>query len=121
MMAALGAPFTEYVVMGGGSRSDLWRQIMADVTGVPVVRSTSAEATCLGAGILAAVAVGWYADAGTAAGAMTGVAGCFTPQPATQAIYDRFYREVYQGLFPTVQPAVDRLTALTTAIGDGRM
>ena len=121
MMAALGAPFTEYVVMGGGSHSDLWRQIIADVTGVPVVRSTSAEATCLGAGILAATAAGWYADVSVAAAAMTGVAGRCAPQPATQAIYDRLYREVYQGLFPVVQPAVDRLTALTAAIGDGRM
>lgn len=117
MMAALGAPFAEYVAMGGGSRSDLWCQIMADVTGVPVVRSTSAEATCLGAGILAAAAAGWYADVRAAAAAMTGVAGRFTPQPARQAIYDRLYREVYRDLFPTVQPAVDRLTALTGEIG----
>ena len=121
MMAALGAPFTEYVVMGGGSHSDLWRQIIADVTGVPVVRSTSAEATCLGAGILAATAAGWYADVSVAAAAMTGVAGRCAPQPAIQATYDRLYLEVYRGLFPAVQPAVDRLTALAAAIGDGRM
>jgi xylulokinase len=119
MMAALGAPFTEYVVMGGGSRSDLWCQIISDITGVPVVRSTSAEATCLGAGILAATAAGWYADVSAAAAAMTSVAGRFTPQPAHQAIYDRLYRTVYRDLFPAVQPAVDRLTALTAEIGAG--
>ncbi|MCB9161300.1 MAG: hypothetical protein H6644_15905 [Caldilineaceae bacterium] len=51
MMDATGRQFTEYVTMGGGSRSDLWCRIVADVTGVPVVRSTTTEATCLGAGI----------------------------------------------------------------------
>ncbi|MBV7330557.1 hypothetical protein KFU94_20400 [Chloroflexi bacterium TSY] len=31
---------------------------MADITGIPVVRTTTTEATCLGAAILAAAAVG---------------------------------------------------------------
>lgn len=115
MMAAVGQRFTEYVTMGGGSRSKLWRQIVADVTGVPVLQSTSTEATCLGAGILAATAVGWYADVRAAADAMTATAERFTPHPETQARYDRLYREIYQPLFPTVQPLVDRLTALTQA------
>jgi xylulokinase len=113
MMEAVGQRFTEYVTMGGGSRSPLWRQIMADITGVPVLRSTSTEATCLGAGILAATAAGWYGDVRSAAAAMTATAEQCTPQPGPQARYDRLYREVYRPLFPTVQPLVDRLTALT--------
>lgn len=112
MMVAVGQPFSEYVTMGGGSRSELWCQIIADVTGVPVLRSTSTEATCLGAGMLAATAAGWYADLHTAAHAMSATAARFTPEPATQARYDRLYREVYQPLFPTVQPLVDRLAVL---------
>jgi xylulokinase len=99
--------------MGGGSRSALWCQIFADVTGVPVVRSSSAEATCLGAGILAAVAAGWYPDPAAAAAAMTATTDSFDPQPEAQAVYDRLYTEVYRPLFPAVQPLVDRLTELT--------
>ena len=112
MMAAIGRPFGEYVVMGGGSRSRLWCQIVADVTGVPVVRSTTSEATCLGAGILAAAAAGWYPDAISAADAMTGTAERFAAAPGTQAVYDRLYREVYQPLFPTLQPLLHRLADL---------
>jgi sugar (pentulose or hexulose) kinase len=112
MVAAIGRPLGEYVVMGGGSRSRLWCQIIADVTGVPVVRSTTSEATCLGAGILAAAAAGWYPDAISAASRMTGTAERFTPDPATQAVYDRLYREVYQPLFPTLQPLLRRLADL---------
>jgi len=48
------------VALGGGSHSDLWPQIVADVCGIPVARSTTTEATCLGAGIMAATAAGWY-------------------------------------------------------------
>ncbi len=79
MMAATGQRFAEYVAMGGGSRSRLWLQIMADVTGIPVVQSTTNEATCLGAGILAAVGAGWYADVQQAADAMTGMAEMLCP------------------------------------------
>jgi sugar (pentulose or hexulose) kinase len=113
VMNAIGQPFQEYVVMGGGSRSDLWLQIVADVTGVPIVRSTTTEATCLGAAILAATAVGWYSDVNCAANNMTSVSDRFTPNPSTQAIYNRLYTEVYQPLFPTLQPLLDRLTELT--------
>jgi len=113
VMAALEQRFTEYVVMGGGSRSGLWCQIVADVTGVPIVRSATTEATCLGAGILAAAAVGWYTDACCAAEAMTRVTDRFVPDPEAQAIYDPLYREVYKPLFPAVRPFVDRLAELT--------
>jgi xylulokinase len=113
VMAATGERFLEYVTMGGGSQSDLWCQIVADITGVPLVRSTSAEATCLGAGILAAAAAGWYTDPRRAAEVMTGTAGRFTPDPERQARYEPLFNEVYKPLFPTIQPLIDRLTELT--------
>jgi len=113
MMKAVDEPFTEYVVLGGGSRSDLWCQILADVTGVPVTRSVTAEATCLGAGILAAAAVGWYPDPVSAARAMTATGHRFLPDPANLAVYGRLFNEVYESLFPTLQPLIHRLTALS--------
>jgi xylulokinase len=99
--------------MGGGSQSNLWCQMIADITGVPVVRSTTTEATCLGAGILAAVAVGWYPDINIAALSMTGTASRFTPNSQTQAIYEKLYTQVYKPLFPTLQSLVQRLADLT--------
>ena len=111
-MDNLGYRIDEYVTMGGGSRSALWCQIFADITGVDIVRSTSIEATCLGAGILAATAAGWYPDAMQAAQAMTGTAERFTPNDKVKKIYDDLF-EVYRGVFPALQTSVDRLTALT--------
>ena len=111
-MTSLGYRIHEYVTMGGGSKSNLWCQIVADVTGIDVVRSTSVEATCLGAGILAATAAGWYATGMAAADAMTSTSDRFTPNVATKQKYDALF-EVYRGIFPAVQKSVDQLTAIT--------
>jgi sugar (pentulose or hexulose) kinase len=113
LAAATGQSIDEYVALGGGSRSDLWCQIVADVTGVRVARAATAEATCLGAGILAAVAAQWYSSAASAADAMTSTTRRFASDPETHAIYDRIYGEVYRPLFPTLQPLIHRLTDLT--------
>lgn len=110
---ATGQPLDEFILMGGGSRSVLWCQIVADVTGKRVTRASTAEATNLGAAILAAAAVGWYSSVREAADAMTDTERSFDPIPKTHAIYDRLYNEVYRHLFPAVQPYIDRLTELT--------
>jgi sugar (pentulose or hexulose) kinase len=114
---AMGAPAREYVALGGGSRSDLLCQIAADVTGIPVLRATTSEATCLGAGILAATAVGWYSDAERAACAMTSTDAVFAPDAERHAFYDRLFQEVYRPLFPTLQGLIKRLTALNREQG----
>jgi xylulokinase len=113
IMDAVGGPFREYLVLGGGSRSDLWCEILADVTGVRITRSATTEATCLGAGILAAAAVGWYPDPVSAAQSMTATGKRFAPNAARHAIYDRLFRDVYKQLYPTLQPLIHRLTMLS--------
>ena len=79
--AATGVPLTEHVILGGGSRSPLWRQIIADVLGAPVLRARSADATNLGAGVLAAWAAGWFPDPVAAA---AGDDGDYQPPCATR-------------------------------------
>ena len=113
--ASTGIPLTEHVILGGGSRSPLWRQIMADVLGTPVLRARSADATNLGAGVLAAWTVGWFATPQEAAHAMTGTTETVLPRPGESAVYDRLYHEVYVHLFPAIRGAMDRLTDLTAA------
>ncbi|MBA3947540.1 MAG: xylulose kinase [Herpetosiphonaceae bacterium] len=115
--AATLQPVQEYIAMGGGSRSTLWCQMLADVTGKRVTRASSAEATCLGAGILAAAAVGWYPDVRAAAAAMTGTGATFEPRQAVQQVYDRLYNDVYRGLYPALRDSLARLTELTHSDG----
>ncbi|NLE45985.1 MAG: xylulose kinase [Chloroflexi bacterium] len=108
-----GQSIKEYVAMGGGSRSALWCQIMANVTGIPVIRAATTEATCLGAGVIAAGAAGWYRSVAQAAKRMTGTAEQFVPDVEVRSVYNRLYTEVYRPLYPTLQPLINRLTHLT--------
>ena len=52
-MESLGLNPTEIRLTGGGSQSPVWRQILADVFGYPVVTMQSAEGAALGAAIQA--------------------------------------------------------------------
>jgi xylulokinase len=115
IVAATGVPLTEHVILGGGSQSPLWCRIMADVLAAPVVRARSADATNLGAGVLAAWAAGWFPSAQDAATAMTATTERFAPDDEGAATYDRLYREIYVHLFPALRPYMDRLTALTSS------
>jgi xylulokinase len=56
--------------------------MVADSTGVPVIRSLSSEASALGAGMTAAVGAGWYADFTQATRSMTRIAEQIDPSPA---------------------------------------
>ena len=49
----LGVPVSEIRLTGGGSASPLWRQIVADILGVPVVYPREQEAACWGAALQA--------------------------------------------------------------------
>ena len=112
IQAASGERIGEYVILGGGSNSDLWCQIMADVLGATVTRAHTVEATNLGAGILGAYGVGWYPSVEEAAAAMTDTAESFQPDDNAKQLYDRLFEEVYRPLFPGVQPALQRLAQL---------
>jgi xylulokinase len=56
----MGRPVETIVVIGGGSRSLAWRQLLADATGAMIAVPTEAEPGCLGAAIQAMVAHGAF-------------------------------------------------------------
>lgn len=95
---AVGRSKEELVLLGGGSRSDLWCQIFADVLSRPIRRCRTADAAALGAAVLASVAHGVYESFNQATEAMTQLGARFTPGQNAE-IYDQLYREVYRGLF----------------------
>src|ERR671930_416128 len=91
MERGLGQPLETLLTTGGGSRSALWRQILADVTRKTVVACREAETTGLGAGIHAAAAVGWYGSLLEAAEAMTGTGASHVPDETAAARYDELF------------------------------
>jgi xylulokinase len=115
MEAKLEHPISVLLITGGGSRSALWRQIVADVTRKRVVVCRERETTALGAGIHAAAAVGWYRSLSDAAEAMTGEGAQHEPSEDTAGRYDALF-EVYRELYPRTAPLHQ---ALQRAIEDG--
>lgn len=93
----------EIRVIGGGTRSALWLQIKADVTGLPVRPVLDAEPTALGAAMLAGVGAGIFADAAEAAGQMSRLAeSCYEPNTANAGLYDDAYGN-YRRLFDALE------------------
>ena len=101
--ARLDSPIEMLLATGGGSRSALWRQIVADVTRKPVVACREAETTSLGAGILAAAAAGWHGSLEDAAAAMTGEGARHMPDETVAARYDDLFA-VYREIYPSTAP-----------------
>lgn len=106
---ASGQRIEEMLVMGGGSRSDLWCQLLADVLERPIVRCKSSEATALGAGILAAISTGMHSDLASSVRAMTGTGKRFLPG-SDAARYADLMRDVYAGLYPALRETLGALS-----------
>lgn len=68
VMETIYRPAQQLRIFGGGSKSDLWCQIIADVAGIPVTALATTEAATRGAAVLAGMAVGLYEDPEQAAG-----------------------------------------------------
>lgn len=76
------------VFAGGAARSAHWAQMLADVTGLPVVRSKISEATALGAAAAAATGAGAFATLAEAGRAWSDLSPPLLPNPAHLALYD---------------------------------
>ncbi|MGH3148001.1 MAG: FGGY-family carbohydrate kinase [Rubrobacter sp.] len=115
MEEALGQPIERFYAMGGGSRSPLLCQIVADVTGLPVTSCKEVETTCLGAGMMALAAVEG-SDLREVAAAMSGEGATYEPDEKRAAFYDRLYRDVFSQLYTKLSPL---FSSLAKAIEEG--
>jgi len=97
----LGIRVSEIRGLGGGSRSAVWNQIKADLTGRPVLTMENEEAACLGAAILAGVGVGLFQSLPDACARMVQVKGRHEPDPANAQAYDGHYAK-YVGLYDSL-------------------
>jgi xylulokinase len=90
-MQEIHLPLTEIRAVGGGARSPLWRQIKADVTGLPDVALNTVEATALGAGILTLSGAGFVESLAEAVEMTMEVVERRDPEPSFQAKYEEYY------------------------------
>ncbi len=102
-LAAGGVPTQRIVACGGGVRSKLWLQILADVAGVPLELTTVDDAVALGSAVCAAVAAGAFPDLRAASRAMVKRAARVEPNVNVRSAYDEaygFYVDTYAALAP---------------------
>ena len=92
ILAAAGVALDEAVLSGGGCRSPVWPQMMADALGISIVVTECEETGALGAAIGAGVAAGIFADYESGVAAMTRVRQVFEPVAAMGGHYDDRYR-----------------------------
>ncbi len=100
-------------VSGGGSQSDAAMQLTADIFGLPAERPHTYETSGLGAAIDAAVGLGYYRDFDQAIAQMTRVGRVFEPNPKTQSLYARLYREVYLKMYRQLRPLYRSIREIT--------
>jgi len=98
MCAELGITLDDIVVSGGGSGSDLFMGILADVFGVPTARNVGGGGAALGAAICAAVATAVHADFEAAVAAMSNARQSFAPDHDRADMYRRMSDTVYHDI-----------------------
>ncbi len=98
-------------LIGGGGKSALWRQILADVYGLPVARlGLSAEATALGAAIAGGVGVGIYSDYDVAKD-LAPVVGFNYPNPLAGERYRPYY-DLFKKTYAALESIFEELGGL---------
>jgi xylulokinase len=118
LLAALGVNVRSVRASGGGARSRLWRQILADVFGKPVVTMASEEGSALGAAILGMVATGEYSSVEEACRAIVCEREIIEPRAEEAKIYADGHA-VYRSIYPALKPLFSRFRELGSPVGGG--
>jgi len=98
-------------VSGGGARSALWRQILADIIGAELVTVNTTEGAAYGAALLAGVGAGAWPSVPAACQATVQTVERTDPRPEEMEFYNELY-PLYTGLYPALKPAFDSMARL---------
>ena len=98
MCAELKIELENIIISGGGSNSDVFMQIFADIFGIPATRNVINGSASLGSAICVAVAVEAYDSYEEAIKNMVKVKDTFTPNKENHLLYNRMNEEVYKDI-----------------------
>lgn len=115
--AARGERVEVLRAMGGGARSALWTQILADVFDRPLEVRAAGEVSALGAAAIALTAIGEYASLPEAAAALATTDAIVEPRPRAAAAYADL-RSIYERLYSTTRDLLHDLHDLS--LGENR-
>ncbi len=98
-------------ISGGGARSPLWRQILADLLNSELVTVNTTEGAAYGAALLAGVGAGVWPDVDAACARAIRVTGNTQPNPSSAERYEAIYAQ-YRALYPTLKETFANLATL---------
>jgi xylulokinase len=101
-------PIKEVRLTGGGAKSSLWAQILADVLGVKIAVPKVKDSGALGSAIEASIVAGIFNDFSDAVRIMVDIERVYTPDLAKTEKYEkifRIYRKLYEALWEIYKEA----------------
>jgi xylulokinase len=104
------ANVTQVRATGGGAKSTLWRQILADVLGAELVTVSSEEGAAYGAALLAATGAGVFTSVEEACEKAIQITGSTSPGESVE-FYNKLYPE-YRGLYPALKPSFHKVAEI---------
>lgn len=104
-----GIEISDYRVVGGGSKSDTWIQLCADILDRPLVRPKITEAGILGAAIMAGAGARVFGSLEAGVETMVSLDRTFEPDPDMRGLYERRF-EKYKQLWPLMKHYVRGLS-----------
>lgn len=102
ILEEMNVPIRQVRASGGGARSEVWRQIQADISGYDHVTINIDEGPALGVALLAGVGTGVYPSVEEACRSVIKVACTTTADQESKQVYDRYY-PVYQSLYQSLK------------------
>jgi xylulokinase len=108
VIRGMGTTVRRVRLSGGGARSLLWRQIMADVFDTPVSTLATQEGSAYGAALLAMVGTGAFGSVPEACDAVIRESETLMPEAARAARYGTLYG-TYGKLYPSLKPIFPEL------------
>ncbi|MBD3305663.1 hypothetical protein GF339_04730 [candidate division KSB3 bacterium] len=101
-LPAAGIEISDFRAVGGGSKSDAWVQLSADILGRPFIRPNITEAGALGTAIMAGTGCGVFDSFAEGVDTMVTLEKTFEPNPQRQAQYREQFA-TYQKAWPLLQ------------------
>ena len=105
---SLGIPITRSMICGGGAKSPLWKQIMANVLNIPLDTPASEQGPGMGGAMLAMVACGAYSSVEEVCKKLVRVASTTRPDPTIAARYEARYQQ-FKAIYPALKPIFQKL------------
>lgn len=115
-----GLTVSELHTVGGGGKSELWNQIKADITGVPVFSMKEKDASLVGAIILSSLGSGLFDSLRKATSEIVQVEKEYQPNQENRDIYDSRF-SVYKQFYKSLEELFPKLRIKSESKGDEKL